>query len=209
MIGSLEPVAVIDGIALTALRTGAVSGLATRYLALPDAQRLVVFGAGVQARSHLDAMVAVRPSIGDVTVVSRSPEPAERLAERGRAMGLRVSVGDRSSVTNADVVCTCTTSEKPLFDGETLKPGAHVNAVGSYQPHTRELDTATMRRGRIVVETREAVLAEAGELLIPIGEGERLLASRHWGWAVDCTPTVMTRLFLRTASATRRASSIV
>lgn len=165
-----EPLAVLDGAALTALRTAAVSGLATRFLANPDASRLVIFGAGVQATSHLDAMRAVRP-VTHVTVVSRTPERAEAFAARARAIGLDAEAGDASSVAGADLVCTCTTSEGPLFDGSTLRPGAHVNAVGSYQPHTRELDDETVRRARVVVEDRETAMAEAGDLLIPLGGG--------------------------------------
>ncbi len=164
------PDAVLDGAALTALRTAAVSGLATRHLANPDAERLVIFGAGVQARSHLEAMLAVRP-IGQVTVVSRTLERARALVADARERGIGADVGDVDDVADADVVCTCTTSDEPLFDGGRLAAGAHVNAVGSYRPASRELDTTAMLRARVVVETREAALAEAGELAIPIGQG--------------------------------------
>jgi ornithine cyclodeaminase/alanine dehydrogenase-like protein (mu-crystallin family) len=164
------PVAVLDGAALTALRTAAVSGLATRHLARDDAGHLVLFGAGVQARAHLESMRAVR-TIERVVVVSRSPGPAEALAEAARAIGLDASVGDPDDVTLADVVCTCTTSAEPVFDGRRLAPGCHVNAIGSYRPETREVDTETVRRARVVVETRDVALEEAGDLLIPIAEG--------------------------------------
>ena len=164
------PEAILDGAALTALRTAAVSGLATRHLANPDAERLVIFGAGVQARSHLEAMVAVRP-IGHVTVVSRTLERARALIDEARDRGVSADIGDVGDVADADVVCTCTTSDVPLFDGGLLAAGVHVNAVGSYQPASRELDTAAMLRARVVVETREAALAEAGELAIPIDQG--------------------------------------
>lgn len=167
---SQVPEAIIDGAGLTGLRTGAVSGLATRHLARPDAARLVIFGAGVQARAHLDAMRAVRP-IDSVVVVSRSSGPASRLAERARSSGLAAEVGDSAAVADADIVCTCTTSAEPVFDGSLLPAGAHVNAVGSYRPDLRELDETTIRRGRLVVETREAALEEAGDLLMPIGVG--------------------------------------
>jgi ornithine cyclodeaminase/alanine dehydrogenase-like protein (mu-crystallin family) len=167
---SQAPAAILDGSALTALRTAAVSGLATRHLAREDAERLVVFGAGVQARSHLDAMLAVRP-IRRVTVVSRSAAPAEVLAATATRAGCEASIGGPDVVAFADVVCTCTTSADPLFDGTTLAPGTHVNAIGSYRPDTRELDTETVRRARVVVETREVALEEAGDLLIPIREG--------------------------------------
>ena len=164
------PEAILDGAALTALRTAAVSGLATRHLANPDAERLVIFGAGVQARSHLEAMVGVRP-IGHVAVVSPTLERARALVDDARDRGVSADVGDVGDVEDADIVCTCTTSDEPLFEGDRLAAGAHVNAVGSYRPASRELDTTALLRARVVVETREAALAEAGELAIPIGEG--------------------------------------
>lgn len=167
---TLEPVAILDGAALTAARTSAVSALATRHLARADARVLVLFGAGVQAGSHLDAMVAVHP-IEEVVVVSRTRGPAEALAARAAGAGLRARTGTPQDVAEGDVVCTCTTSPTPVFDGRLLRPGAHVNAVGAYTPETRELDDETVRRGRIVVETRQAALEEAGDLLIPIEAG--------------------------------------
>lgn len=164
------PRAVLDGAALTALRTGAVSGLATRYLAPPDAGTLVVFGAGVQARSHVEAMRAVRP-VERVRVVSRSSARAEALAAELRADGLDAGVGVPDALGDADLICTCTTSPEPVLKGRLLRPGAHVNAVGAYTPETRELDDEAIRRARIVVETREVALAEAGNVLIPLGAG--------------------------------------
>jgi ornithine cyclodeaminase len=163
-------VAILDGSAITALRTAAVSALATRHLARADAARLVVFGAGVQATSHVEAMSAVRP-VTELVVVSRSSGSAEALADEGRRRGLAATPGDPGAVAEADLVCTCTTAEVPVFDGSLLPPGVHVNAVGSYRPETRELDTETVRRASVVVETREVALAEAGDLLIPIREG--------------------------------------
>ena len=164
---SLEPKLTVDGAALTALRTSAVSGLATKYLARPDSSRLALFGAGVQANAHLDAMVAVRP-IQSVRVVSRSPEAAERLAGRARTLQLDADVAGSETVADADIVCTCTTSDTAVFDGKLLPDGAHVNAVGAYRPDTRELDDETIGRAKIVVETREAAMAEAGDIVIPI-----------------------------------------
>ena len=165
-----EPEAVIDGAALTALRTAAVSGLATRWLANDDAARLVIFGSGVQATSHLEAMLAVRP-IEHVTIVSRTSERAEALVAVAREHGVEVEVGAPRAVSEADVVCTCTTATSPLFDGRWLKAGAHVAAVGTHLPTARELDAATIGRAKVVVETREAALAEAGELVMAIQEG--------------------------------------
>jgi ornithine cyclodeaminase len=168
--GTLSPEAVLDGTALTTLRTAAVSGLATRHLARPDASRLVIFGAGATATAHLDAMVAVRP-IRSLRVVSRSPGPAEALATRARDAGLDAAVAAPEAVAEADVVCTCTTSERPVFDGTLLAPGTHINAIGAYRPDMRELDDVAVGRARIVVETREAAMAEAGDLLIPLRAG--------------------------------------
>lgn len=148
---SLEPVLMLDGAAVTALRTPAVSALATKHLASPDARRLVVFGDGTQGRGHVEAMRAVR-EIESVTVVTRSQ-------------------GNPKDVAHADIVCTCTTSSTPLFDGSLLQPGTHVNAVGAYKPHARELDDATIGRAAVFVEDRDAALAEAGDLVQPIESG--------------------------------------
>ena len=164
------PVALVDGAALTALRTAAVSGLATRCLAEPEAGRLALFGAGVQAAAHLEAMRAVRP-IDRVVVVSRSRERAEGLVSVARSLGLRAETGTPDAVAEAQVVCTCTTSPTPVFEGRFLAPGTHVNAIGAFTPTTRELDSATVARARLVVETREVAMAEAGDLLIPLREG--------------------------------------
>jgi len=164
------PLALLDGSALTALRTAAVSGLATRFLAVPGASRLVVFGAGVQARSHVEAMRVVRP-VERVTVVSRSAPAATALVQELRAAGVDAALGAPNAVARADLVCTCTTSPDPVLEGRLLPPGAHVNAVGAYTPQTRELDDEAIRRARVAVETREVAMAEAGDLLIPIRAG--------------------------------------
>ena len=167
---SQAPALLVDGAALTALRTAAVSGLATKHLARADAARLVIFGAGVQAAAHLEAMMAVRP-ITQLTVVTRTPARAGDLLARAMASGIEASLEGAEAVSSADIVCTCTTAASPLFDGGALAAGAHVNAVGAFQPHTREVDTVLVQRARVVVETRTAALDEAGDLLIPISEG--------------------------------------
>jgi ornithine cyclodeaminase len=167
---TMAPAALIDGAALTALRTAAVSGLAARYLARSDATRLVVFGAGTQARAHVAALRAVRP-LARVTIVSRTAAAAAALVGDLRADGVDASVGTPAAVRTADLVCTCTTSTTPVVDGDLLPDGVHVTAVGAYKPDARELDATTMRRGRVVVERRDAALAEAGDLLLAIAEG--------------------------------------
>jgi ornithine cyclodeaminase/alanine dehydrogenase-like protein (mu-crystallin family) len=167
---TLRPLAVIDGGALTALRTAAVSALATRHLARADARRLVVFGAGAQADAHIEAIAAVRP-IEHVAIVGRSGTRAAALAQRARERGLAAEVAGPEAVGRADVVCTCTTSVEPLFGAGALAAGAHVNAVGSYRVDRRELAPELLRRALVVVETVEAALEEAGDLVQAIAEG--------------------------------------
>lgn len=167
---TLQPVAVIEAATLTAIRTAAVSGVATRALASAAARRLVIFGSGVQARSHLEAMVAVRP-IGELVIVALSWERATSLLERGTELGLDARVGDAAAVRSADIVCACTTSATPVFDGNELSAAAHVNAIGSYRKDERELDTETIDRAAVVcVETLE-VVGESGDLATPLADG--------------------------------------
>ncbi len=165
---SLEPVLMIDGAAVTSLRTPAVSAVATKHLSSEGARRLVVFGSGIQARGHVEAMGAVR-AIESVVVVARSD--ATPFVEALRTDGFDALAGAPEDVAEADVVCTCTTSPSPLFDGALLPRGAHVNAVGAYKPQARELDDATIRRAAVYVEERAAALAEAGDLVGPIASG--------------------------------------
>lgn len=167
---SLAPLAIIDGPELTSLRTAAVSALATRYLARPDARHLVVFGAGVQARAHVDAMIAVRP-IEVVGVVDPNPNRAEALVAYASRSGIEAYVASPKQVSEADIVCTCTTSHEPVFRGELLQTKAHVNAMGAYRPDMRELDGMLLAKATLVVESRSAALEEAGDLLLAIAEG--------------------------------------
>ena len=175
---SLEPALMIDGAAVTALRTPAVSAVATRHLAAPDASRLVIFGGGTQAKGHLDAMLAIRP-IESVVVVTRTESGATALIEHARERGLEARAGTPEDVRDADIVCTCTTSPSPLFEGAALSAGAHVNAVGAYKPDARELDDVTIARAVVVVEERTAALAEAGDLVMPIASGVLDRANVH------------------------------
>lgn len=167
------PAAIADAISVTALRTAAASGLATRLLARKDATTLAILGTGVQAEYHLRAMRAVRP-VARVLVWGRSREKAEAFARRHRAgAGIDViaAADAKTAVEQADIVCTVTASPLPVLAGLWLKPGAHLNLVGAFTPATREADTEAIRRSRIFVEIREFALREAGELVIPIGEG--------------------------------------
>lgn len=167
---SLAPVAVLDGIALTALRTPAVSAVATDLLAVREARTLVVFGAGPQAEGHVAALCGLR-EITRVEIVSRDPERAGSLAARLRANGYPARVGNPASIFDADIVCTTTTSRVPVVDGRLLPAHVHVNAVGSHQPEARELDAETMRQAFIVVETRETAWREAGDLIMARQDG--------------------------------------
>jgi ornithine cyclodeaminase len=169
--GSL--VAIMDASSITAIRTAAVSGLATRLLARDDADDVAILGTGVQARTHLEAMRAVRP-VRRLRVWSRSAGAVRAFAEReSRRQGVEIepAASARDAVDGADIVCTVTASREPVLRGAWLADGAHVNAVGASLPFARELDTAAVVRGRLYVDRRESALNEAGDFLIPKGEG--------------------------------------
>lgn len=160
--------ALIDGTALTALRTGAAGGVAARALSRPDAARVALFGAGAQARTQLLALAAVRP-LREVRVVAREPAHAAAFGDwaAGQASLRDVALSPASAdgaLAGADIVVTATTSRTPVFAGTSLGDGVHVTAVGSFTPQMRELDEATLRGAWIVVDQRAAALAEAGEL---------------------------------------------
>lgn len=169
--------ALLDGTELTRLRTGAVSGLATELLANADAQVGALFGTGGQAAMQAEAMLAVRP-LREIRVFDVDPARAADfirrtapLAERCGARFIAAS-SPAAAVDGADVITTVTTSARPVFDGSLAKPGAHINAVGAFQPHKRELDgTLVTRADRIFIDNWEACMAEAGDLLIPMREG--------------------------------------
>jgi ornithine cyclodeaminase/alanine dehydrogenase-like protein (mu-crystallin family) len=151
---TLAPMALVDGIALTNVRTAAVSALAVRHLAIPDARRLLVFGRGPQAHAHVEAMRAVRP-IELVDMVGRDQA--------------RGSVDEL--VAAADVVCCCTTAREPLFDGSLVAEHAVVVAIGSHEPDLRETDDALAARATVVVESRASALREAGDVILAIEAG--------------------------------------
>jgi ornithine cyclodeaminase len=168
------PLALIEGSSLTAIRTGAASGAATDVLARPDARMAAIFGSGAQARRQLEAVCTVRP-IERVFVYSLTGAAAFAAEMAGRGPipdAIAVAQSPREAVAEADVVCTATTSRAPVFDGRDLRPGAHVNGIGSFTPEMQEIDAATVRRARVVVDSVEAALAEAGDLIIPLSAGE-------------------------------------
>lgn len=165
--------AVVDASELTAIRTAAVSGVATRLLARQDASDLGLLGSGVQARTHLAAMRAVR-TLERVRVWSPSRAHREAFADREAARhGIQVEpVGSaEAAIRGADLVCTVTAATDPVLRGEWLRPGAHVNAVGASLPSARELDTEAVRRARLFVDRRESAVHESGDYLIPLREG--------------------------------------
>jgi ornithine cyclodeaminase/alanine dehydrogenase-like protein (mu-crystallin family) len=169
--GHQTPEAIFDGAALTELRTAAVSALATSLLAPEDCRHLVVFGAGAQAAAHVDAMRVVRPGVERVTIVGRDPARAAALAAAVDENGLSARVGSADAVRSAQLVCTCTTTSEPLFAPELVQPGTHVNAVGAYRTDRRELEPALLARATVIVEEREAALAEAGDIVLAMADG--------------------------------------
>jgi len=167
------PLAILEGASLTALRTGAASGLATDLLARPEAAAAAIFGAGVQARTQLEAVCAVRP-IRRVRVYDRDRALADKFAaEMTRRLGIPVepSPSSAKNLEDADVVCTATPSRQPVFDDGELPPGVHINAVGAWRPDMVEVPAATVRRARVVVDHRDSALEEAGDLLGPLRAG--------------------------------------
>jgi alanine dehydrogenase len=171
-----QPAALMDGTYLTALRTGAASGVATDLLARPDARVAAIFGAGVQARTQLEAICTVR-SIEKVWVYDTMPGAALAYAadmkQRGQPIPADISAAGSpaQAVREADVICTATTSSAPVFDDADLKAGVHVNGIGAYTPEMQEVPAETVARARVVVDSRSASLAEAGDLIVPLERG--------------------------------------
>ncbi len=167
--------AFLEGSAVTAIRTGAASGLATDLLARTDARVAAILGSGVQARTQLEAVCCVRP-IERATVYSPNRDHAARFAdelagEPGFPSEIVVAESSSRAVRDADVVCAATTSSTPVFDDADLSAGVHVNAVGSFQPHVVEIPEATVLRARVVVDDRDAALDETGDLIQPVERG--------------------------------------
>ncbi|MBI1744098.1 ornithine cyclodeaminase family protein [Candidatus Acetothermia bacterium] len=164
---------IMDASSVTAIRTAAVSGVATQLLARDDAADLVILGSGVQAQTHLEAMLLAR-KIKRVRVWSRSFANAQKFAER-ESQKHKIAVEPmktaQEAVTNADIICTVTSSSQPVLFGEWIAPGAHINAVGSSTPNARELDTPAIVRATLFVDRRESTLNEAGDFLVPQNEG--------------------------------------
>lgn len=166
-------VGIIDASSVTAIRTAAVSGLATKLLSNPDAGDLAILGAGVQAMTHLEAMKTVR-TLRRVRVWSRTSARSERFIEKAKqksGVTIEQMPSAQSCVEGADIICTVTAAREPVLQGAWINPGAHINAVGAALPTARELDSDTVSRSRVYVDRRESALAEAGDILIPMAEG--------------------------------------
>lgn len=171
-----RPAALLEGSTLTAIRTGATSGAATDLLARAQSQHVALFGAGVQGRTQLEAVCTVRP-IRTVWVYDPNPLRAEALAAEMAGNSpipadLRVAVSPQEAVSEADIICTATTANQAVFADSDLRPGVHVNGVGSYTPEMREIPEETVLRALVVVDSLSACLAEAGDLIQPMRQGK-------------------------------------
>jgi ornithine cyclodeaminase/alanine dehydrogenase-like protein (mu-crystallin family) len=167
--------ALLEGSTVTAIRTGAGSGVAIDLLARPDSKVVAVFGAGAQGRTQLEAACSVR-TIEKAWVFDPSIERAEAFAQEMAGKGsvpkdLRIASNAGQAVLEADIVCTATTSNTPVFADADLKPGAHVSAIGSYTPEMQEVPAETVARALVVVDSRSATLAETGDLIQPMQAG--------------------------------------
>ena len=167
-----KPLALLEGGSITAILTGAASGAATDVLARNDAKSVAIIGSGVQARTQLEAVCTVR-KIEKAWVYSPNTEHAEIFASEmsGREPipdDLCVVTSSMEAIQDADIICTATTSNTPVFDGNYIKKGTHVNAIGSFTPKMQEVDPVTISKSLVVVDSRKSVLEEAGDLIIPI-----------------------------------------
>ena len=177
-----RPSALMDGTYLTALRTGAASGAATDLLARRDARVVAIFGAGTQGRTQLEAVCTAR-SITQVFVFDKERKRAERFVAEMGSRGapipeeIEIASSPAEAVRRADILCTATTSTEPVFEGKELRPGTHINAVGAYTPQMQEVDVETIRRAKVVIDSRDASLVEAGDLIIPLRQGT--ITERH------------------------------
>jgi len=169
------PLAVLEGATLTGIRTAAVSGAATDLMARDESRVLGILGAGVQARTHIEAVCCVRP-IESIRVFARTAESVEALVAElsvrdGLPNDIQAAASSSEAVSGADIVCCTTTSGTPVFDDADIGLGTHINAVGSYQPEVVEVPGATVARSRVVVDDYESAWEEAGDLLVPLAAG--------------------------------------
>jgi len=170
-----QVISAMEGGYITALRTGAVSGVATDLLARQDAQNLGIFGAGVQARSQIEAMLEVR-EIKHVVIYDITKEFAIKLADDmneyyGDNCYFQPVETTEEAVVNSDIIVTATTSKSPVFDGSLVKKGTHINSIGSFKPQNREVDDLVIQKAKIFVDSYDCSLKEAGDLIIPLEKG--------------------------------------
>ena len=167
-----RPVALIEGSSVTAIRTAAASGLATRELARKDARTHGIFGTGVQAVTHIDAVACAR-DIREVVVWGRDPDKTREFARQqsNRVQADVTATEYPAQAAGCDVVSTVTASSEPVLTGDWLQRGCHLNLVGVHTPEAREVDTGAIERSRVYVDLMESAMNEAGDILIPIGEG--------------------------------------
>jgi ornithine cyclodeaminase len=171
--GHGQLLSIMDASSITAIRTAAVSGLATRLLAREDSSTVAILGSGVQARTHVEAMINARP-VKNIRVWSRNAERVSKFVEREakhRPIEVVVAGSAEEAVRGADIICTTTSSREPVLQGEWIAPGAHINAVGSSVAFARELDTAAVTNARLYVDRRESTLNESGDFIIAKKEG--------------------------------------
>ena len=163
-------IASFDGESITAIRTAATSALATDLLTKKEANICAIFGTGIQASSHLTAMKKVR-KIQKFLIFSRSDLNAKQFC-KAHSKRIRCEIGSHKKLKEADIICTTTPSESPLFEFHNIKPGCHMNVIGSHQPRMREVSSDIIIQSKIIVDHLESCKKEAGDLIIPSKEGK-------------------------------------
>lgn len=169
-----DVVCIMDGGFLTAVRTGAASGVATKFLARKDDNQVAgIFGSGVQAKMQLWAVAEAR-KLSKALVYDLSDQAAnDFIDEMGKKLGLEIiKVSSPDEVLAADIICTATSSPTPIFNGNKVKEGTHINGIGSHTPNARELDTAIVKRSKFIGDSKEACFKEAGDIMIPLEKNE-------------------------------------
>jgi ornithine cyclodeaminase/alanine dehydrogenase-like protein (mu-crystallin family) len=166
------PMAILDAESITGIRTGAGCGLATDILARQDSSVAAIFGAGVQARYQLEALCIVR-EIKNVLLFNIDAESSKKfVTEMSDKLNVKIEMTENTSeLKNTDIICTATTASSPLFEDKDIAEGTHINAIGSYKPDVREIPSLTVKRAKLIVDSKDSCLEEAGDIIIPINEG--------------------------------------
>lgn len=168
-----ELLSIMDATFLTAVRTGATTGVATKYLSREDSYSIGLFGAGIQARTQLEAVCAVR-KIETIDIFTPTDSKRTKLInELSQELSITIRKNDdKDAILNNDIIITATTSATPVFSGDNIKSGTHINCIGAHTKNTREIDTTTIKRGKLFVDSKSSALKEAGEILIPLNNNE-------------------------------------